>query len=816
MHGRGRTWIAAIAALLLAAFLARSGTPERRPHDAEGPMTWSSPVDERATFTLADPALRIDLVACEPRVVAPVFLTFDGDGRLWIVEMRSYMRGPDARGEEAPTGRIVTLEDRDDDGGYETARTFLDGLVLPRALLPCFGGALVLEPPNLLFCRDEDGDGRADTRRVLLSGLSGSNPEHAPNALTWGLDNWVHLSQSGIELRFDGGRIETRPTPAHGQWGMTQDEWGRLYTTPNSEALRADLVPKHYASRNPGLARHAGINELACRDQSVHPAVPTGVNRGYQDGILRADGRLAVHTAACSPLRLAGDAMGDGYAGDFLVCEPAGLLVRRLRVEDVAGVVSARPALAGVELLTSTDERFRPVSLAISPRGEVFIADMYRGIIQHKTYLTPYLKEQIRARGLEVPLEAGRIWRLRREGATSRRPGLPEGDSGLAGMLQDPVLGGLAQQRLVERRATAARGAIIEAAGSGSAEARVRALWTLEGIGALSREDAIHAIEDPHPRVRIAGVRLLEAWIGEPATRGRVEGMLADPDRFVRIQAAHSLGEAIHAIDSLAVAARRLASDSIGRHAIISGLAGREVEMIERLMVDASWPADGGASAMLAELADTAIRTPRGASALLAFVLARREDPRAPRIAERFAAAARLGTDSPRTIALAGDPPALDGEDLVSRRLAEVGPQFRPPRSVGRTRSPGERALFERGAALYQQACALCHGVEGAGIPGQIPPLAGSEHVTGPEARLAAILMHGLEGPLTVAGQRFEGVMPPSPWRADDEIAAIATYIRGSWGNEAAGVPPERIRTTRAMLGRRGRPWRAEELAGIE
>jgi glucose/arabinose dehydrogenase len=103
------------------------------------------------------PGFTVQLACREPMVQAPVAAQFDEDGRLWVVEMRTYMPDVNATGELEPGNRIVVLEDLDGDGVMDRSTTFLDGLVLPRAVAPCFGGALVIEPPDLYFCKDTDG-----------------------------------------------------------------------------------------------------------------------------------------------------------------------------------------------------------------------------------------------------------------------------------------------------------------------------------------------------------------------------------------------------------------------------------------------------------------------------------------------------------------------------------------------------------------------------------------------------------------------------------------------------------------------------------
>ena len=224
-----------------------------------------------ASMKLMD-GFEITCVASEPMVEAPVAMAFDADGRLFVVEMRSYMPDIFGTGEKLPTNRISVLEDTDADGIFDSSRVFLDGLVLPRGVAPCYGGALVIEPPHLYFCKDTDGDGRADVKTQLLDGFLGvENPEHAGNGLLYGLDNWYHLSQHHTEFRFDGAAITTRKTPVLGQWGITMDDAGRLYYTPNSRPLLADLYPKHLGALNSAAGGASGLGENVAQSAAALP-----------------------------------------------------------------------------------------------------------------------------------------------------------------------------------------------------------------------------------------------------------------------------------------------------------------------------------------------------------------------------------------------------------------------------------------------------------------------------------------------------------------------------------------------------------------
>lgn len=130
--------------------------------------------------------------------------------------------------------------------------------------------------------------------------------------------------------------------------------------------------------------------------------------------------------------------------------------------------------------------------------------------------------------------------------------------------------------------------------------------------------------------------------------------------------------------------------------------------------------------------------------------------------------------------------------------------------------SPGDAVRV--GQMLYSSAgCASCHQADGRGMPGLIPPLAQSEWVNGDPDRLYRILLHGLNGSVSIGGQTYNGVMPGFADRYNDhQIAAVLTFIRtnAAWGNKASAVSPEAVATARQAAGNRRQPWTAEELKG--
>jgi mono/diheme cytochrome c family protein len=157
--------------------------------------------------------------------------------------------------------------------------------------------------------------------------------------------------------------------------------------------------------------------------------------------------------------------------------------------------------------------------------------------------------------------------------------------------------------------------------------------------------------------------------------------------------------------------------------------------------------------------------------------------------------------------------------------LAEFGGGFRAdvldPRPEARF--PGRAAVdapqdpVALGKKLFTANCVSCHQQGGQGVPGQYPPLAGSEWVLGSPARLKRILLHGLAGDVVVKGETYNGNMAAFGARLSDEyIAALLTFLRQEWGNDASPIPPESVAATREATRERREPWSADELLAIE
>lgn len=132
--------------------------------------------------------------------------------------------------------------------------------------------------------------------------------------------------------------------------------------------------------------------------------------------------------------------------------------------------------------------------------------------------------------------------------------------------------------------------------------------------------------------------------------------------------------------------------------------------------------------------------------------------------------------------------------------------------AAGRTTGADDlAALMEKGKQVYTTTCQACHQATGAGIPGAFPPLAESEWVNGSPRRMAAIVLHGLQGEITVKGQKYQGAMPPfKDQLKPEDVAAVATYVRGSFGNTSAAVTVDTVKGALEETASRTSPWNGE------
>ena len=388
----------------------------------------------------AAPGLRVELVAAEPLVASPCAIAFDSKGRLFVAENRGYPIGPKAG--EKPAGVIAMLEDTDGDGRMDKRTVFADGLTFPNGVLPWSGGLIVTCAPDVLFLKDNDGDGVADERRVLLTGFATTgSTQLRVNAPTIGPDGLIYLA-AGLsggtvtcpshperpplkmtsDIRFHPKTLEVELVDGKSQYGMSFDIFGNRFICMNRVPVQHVVFDSKWLKRNPRLAFSETVQDCNERDAF------NGINGGHDgvrlfpisSNITTADGHAGSFSAACGVKVWQGKSLlTPECANTILSCDPTGNLIHADRLTPKGATFAATPAFSNRELLASRDDWFRPVYLAKGPEGALYIADMYRKVIEHPDYLPEEVRKHT---DFESGKNLGRIWRVRAEKTPNQQP----------------------------------------------------------------------------------------------------------------------------------------------------------------------------------------------------------------------------------------------------------------------------------------------------------------------------------------------------------------------------------------------------------
>jgi mono/diheme cytochrome c family protein len=533
-----------------------------------------------------------------------------------------------------------------------------------------------------------------------------------------------------------------------------------------------------------------------------------------------------------------GDRLPHELVGDVFVTEPAANLVHRFRVEETPdGGLKGTSAYQGEEFVSSTDTRFRPVNVSSAPDGTLYVVDMYRGIIQHKAYITPYLAQQIQGHGLEQPVGLGRIYRIVHDGTKrDRRPQLSKrSPAELVSYLSHP--NGwwrmTAQRLLVERQAREAAPALRKLATESTNElARLHALWTLDGLGEADAATVRHALGDASTAIRAAALRIAEPRLAavDEAMTAAVLRLTDDPAPAVQRQLAATMGELPEGarVQALTALLRRHGSDPVLADAAISGLGGHEFAVLQNLVTGPATGAlpDEAISGLTMIVARSG--SPAEVSRMLGWA-GEEARPAATRLAllhglEQMLPRRRRGADgrvrggnarslkfmaAPAGLIAAGSSPNAEVKELAGRLLdAADWPGREGDAPEGPALTAAEQARFAAGQKQFTATCAPCHQANGMGLPGVAKPLVGSQWATGSPEAVIRIVLHGKEG---------EMLMPPiGSSLTDDQVAAVLTYVRNEWGNHASAIDPAQVQRIRAATTSHGQAYTEAELSQFE
>lgn len=726
------------------------------PFDKIPPAPALSPKDALGSFRLHED-FEISTVVHEPEVQNPLALRFDGNGRMWVVEMRAYMPDANGTGEEEPIGRISIHEDTNNDGVYDKTSVFLDGLNQPRSIALYKNGILYGGHEKLYFV--ENVNGKAGKMTVIDENYTqGGNVEHRTNGLFRGLDNWIYNAKSDARYREIDGSWVKEKTAFRGQWGMAHDNYGRLYYNENWFGIKVDQLLPNTLRRNPNYLLDRGhFKHISYRDKLYPARVTPGVNRGGE-GDIDENGYLKAATGAAGAVAYRGDQFPPEFRDTALFCEPTANLVRMVHVSRQDGLLSGEHLMGEREFLASTDERFRPVNLFNAPDGTLYCTDMYHGIIQHKHYLTKYLREHIEHRKLETHPRLGRIYRIKyRDNPRGPQPTM----LGKKAIDLEPYLAhangwwrDAAQQLIIDSGDAAAVAALTDLASNTSKPlGQIHALWTLEGLGEINLTAVSGALKSTDPYVLESAMRLAELLPADDAvtllpTLTDLAGR-SSSGAVVQRELAACLGR-LPSKQALVVLKQVLVKN-IGvpyfREATISGLAGREREFKDLLGKDFK-------DAQFIKYLNHCL--------------------------------------TPKTTAAA----------------------YKAPRDKA------HRESYQRGEKFYIANCMACHGGDGNGLEHLGPPLVKSEWVMDSPEKLSAILLQGLMGPITVNGKKYTPVaaMPGlkhAPEITDAHLADVATFVRHAWNNRKSAVDASTVSKTRKQFKDRQTAFTPEELEKI-
>jgi type 1 glutamine amidotransferase/mono/diheme cytochrome c family protein len=513
------------------------------------------PAEAMKTFEVPK-GYHLQCVASEPMVEEPVMFAFDGNGALYVCEWRTYMQDEHGTDQFKPISRVVKLVDTDGDGVMDKRTVFIDNVILPRAVLPMQDRVLIYftESSTIYAYFDDNHDGVADRHEVAWQGADDhGNNEHQQSGFLWNLDNTMCTNDR--RLTWNAGKLTAQPH-ARGrlsQYGLARDDDGRLFCSygGGNNPAHSFQLPAGYPVLN--VQEHAPDYD---RTWGICPVWDE--SDGEYDVERRAV--LKRFTASCGQTVLRSHLMPQWY-GCAVTCEPVGRLLRMTRVEWKDGLGTAHNAFPGSEFIRSSDGYFRPTWTETGPDGAFYFADMYRGIIQEKTWFPTSLAEKhgdwrdeklerwvaryerVKKWGMTKVVRHGRIYRLVPDDAPKQpTPKMLDETTGqLVAHLAHPNgwWRDQAQKLIVTRGGTEAVPALKNmAAGHASPDARIQALWALQGLGALQPEAITAALGHAHPRVRRAAVQLAEPLLvkKDAAVQQRLLAMVSDADAHVATQ----------------------------------------------------------------------------------------------------------------------------------------------------------------------------------------------------------------------------------------------------------------------------------------
>jgi glucose/arabinose dehydrogenase/mono/diheme cytochrome c family protein len=665
------------------------------------------------------PGYKIELFASEEAfadLANPVQLSFDNKGRLWVATMPSYPHYKP--GDQRPNDKLIILEDTNGDGKADKQTTFAEGLHLPVGFELAAEGVYISQGTNLMLFIDTDGDDKADTSEILLSGFDDHDTHHAHSAYAADPSGAIYMGEgvflhTNVETSYgpvrgtNGGFYRYNPQRRHlertaqlsipNPWGIAFDEWGQNIFAETSGPDVRWMMPGSVKPRY-GVSTHKSINLI----EEKHRVRPTS-------GLEFVSSRH----------------FPDEVQGDFLINNTIGFLGMKQHtlIDDGTGYKSQHRQ----DLVQSEDRNFRPVDMEFAPDGSLYLVDWHNVLIGHMQHnARDPLRDHVH----------GRIYRITYPSRPLIKPANVAGAS--IGELMDNLKLPEFRTRYRTRRELRGRKA--------SEVLPVLKKW----VANLNIEDARY---DHH---------LLEAlwvtWGLNQVDQGLLHQVLQSKDYRARAAAVRVLRYTGHQIENQSDLLLQAARDEHGRVRL-------------EALVAASWlDKEKGLP-----IVDEAGKKPLDEWMVHAYETARAH---------------------------------LNGKSVKEEKEASVKTHLKGT----------ERDLFIKGKDIYAREgfCSTCHQPDGKGLSASgFPPIASTHWVVGNEERLIKLVLKGLQGPIEVLGTKYSGQVPMTPFGGmlkDDEVAAVLTYVRNSFGNKASAISPDKVKEVRAATKNKTGFYSPEEL----
>ena len=606
-------------ALLLPLFLLIGCTEKKKADNG------LSPQETLKSIQLPD-GLTIELLTSEPMISDPVAMEVDENGDIYVAQMPGYPE------DTAGTGTIKLLADTNRDGLPDKSIVFADHLKLPTGIMKWKKGMLVVDVPDIIYMEDTNHDGKADIRKVMLTGMALTNPQHIANTPIYGLDNWIYVAHmgsitpkismlfndTGTNVRFtenpaatqlprnaDGRNFRFKPESyelemlaGESQYGHTFDTWGHHFCVENADHIFQEVMAARYLRRNPDLLVADASDYISDHGDAceVYPITTNPENQLLTD--------RGVITSACGITWYQGGLFPDSFNNITLVAEPTSNMIHADRINEKGASFTASRVYEKKEFFASTDAWCRPVQCYIGPDGALYVIDYYRKIIEHPEWLS---EEAIHSGDLYKGTDKGRIYRITPKNSPTMN-WCSQLKTGSAPTQQLVLLLSshniwwrrMAQRLLMERKDPSAIALLHQLIDTTSfAAGIVHALWTLDGYDAMDAATLSKALHHPVPGVRENAIQLTEKYLDKfPLLQSELLSLQNDPAAKVRFQLLCTIGsiknEASETVQQKIL--MRDIEDKWVQIAALSSSVGKEIALLEKTIPAlSSNPSDGKA-----------------------------------------------------------------------------------------------------------------------------------------------------------------------------------------------------------------------------